>query len=199
MSEKSIFHIVLGDDWDSLGSIIRHHYFLNPESNDYVCVSGEMLEIHHSVAAKLLIPFGLLFGAVVPYKGKDIPVDVHYTSNPNNSNLYWDRVFKFRRGDFHFKSYMEPVKENEVIEFVRFGVGIRLKVTVEGGALIFRDVGYIWRVIGFDIPIPGQWLMGKVYVEERPIDDEFFSMKMTLKHPLLGVLFTYSGRFELNT
>lgn len=198
MSEKSVFHAVLDDDWNSLGSIIRRHYFLKPESKDYICVSGEMSEIYHSGLAKLLIPFGLLFGAVVPYKGKNIPVDVHYTSNPSNSNIYWDRVFKFKGGDFHFKSHMVPVKENEVIEFVRFGVGIRLKVTAESGALVFRDIGYIWRVLGCDIPIPGQWLMGKVYVEERPIDDQYFSMRMTLKHPLLGALFTYTGKFELN-
>lgn len=198
MSKKSVFHVVLGDDWDNLGSIIRRHYFLKPESKDYICVSGEMSEIYHSGVAKLLIPFGLLFGAVVPYKGKNIPVDVHYASNSSNSNLYWDRVFKFRRRDFHFKSHMEPVKESEVIEFVRFGIGIRLKVTAEDGALVFRDIGYIWRVLGCDIPIPGQWLMGKVYVEERSIDDKYFSMKMTLEHPLLGVLFRYAGRFELN-
>lgn len=196
--EKSVFQSVLADDWDNLGSIIRRHYFLKPKSKDAICVTGEMSEIHHTKIAKLLIPFGLLFGAIVPYRGKNIPIDVHYTSNPNNSNIYWDRVFKFKNGNFHFKSYMEPVKENEVIEFVRFGVGIRLKVTAENGALVFRDIGYIWRVRGYNIPIPGKWLMGKVYVEERPIDDKYFSMKMTLEHPLLGILFKYTGKFELH-
>jgi len=197
MSEKSVFQIVLGDDWVKLGSIIQRHYFLKPKSNDYICVSGEMTEISHSLVAKLLIPFGLLFGAVVPFKGKNIPTDVHYRSNPTNLNIYWDRVFKFDRFDFHFKSYMQPVKQNEVIEFVRFGIGIRLAVTAEEGALVFRDTAYLWRVFGFMLPIPGRWLMGKVYVEERPIDDQYFSMKMTLIHPLFGPLFRYSGRFEL--
>jgi len=197
MNSKSVFQIVLGDDWDKLGGVIKNHYFLKPESSDYICVSGFMSEITHSAIAKLLIPFGLLFGAVVPYKGKNIPIDVHYRSSPENSNIYWDRVFKFESGDFHFKSFMEPVRENEVIEFVRFGVGIRLRVTAENSALVFRDTGYIWRLMGHDIPFPGRWLMGSVYVEERPIDERYFSMKMTLKHPLLGTLFKYVGKFEL--
>lgn len=197
MSEKSVFQIVLGDDWHQLGKIIQRHYFLKPESKDYVCVCGEMSEISHSVVAKLLIPMGLLFGAVVPYQGKNIPIDVHYRASPKNSNIYWDRVFKFKRGDFNFKSHMQPVKGNEVIEFVRFGIGTRLAVTVEGGALVFRDTGYLWRLFGYDLPIPGRWLMGKVYVEERPIDDQYFSMIMTLTHPLFGQLFKYSGKFEL--
>lgn len=197
MSEKPIFQTVLGESWGELGSIVQRHYFLKPRSSDYICVSGEMSEVYHSKAAKLLMPLGLLFGAVVPYKGKNIPIDVHYTTTPSDSNIYWDRVFKFKRKNFHFKSHMEPVKQNEVIEFVRFGMGTRLQVTAEDGALVFRDIGYVWRLFGHDIPIPGRWLMGKVYVEERPVDDESFSMKMTLEHPFLGVLFRYAGTFTI--
>lgn len=197
MNDKTVFEQVLGDDWNKLGSIIRQHYFLKPNSTDYICVTGEMSEIYHSMAGKLLIPFGMIFGALVPYKGRNIPIDVHYKASVDNANIYWDRVFKFDRGDYHFKSHMEPVKENEVIEFVRFGMGIRLKVTEENSALIFRDVGYIWRLFGYDLAIPGRWLMGKIYVEERPLDDQSFSMNMSLSHPLLGELFRYSGVFEL--
>lgn len=198
MNDKSVFQSVLGDDWNNLGEIIQKHYSLRPNSSDYICVSGEMLEIKHSLVAKLLIPFGLIFGAIVPFQGKNIPIDVHYTSSLENSNIYWDRDFKFERGSFHFKSHMEPVKQNEVIEFVRFGMGIRLAVTVEDQALIFRDIGYVWRVFDYDLSVPGRWLMGKVYVEERPIDEHSFSMKLTLTHPLVGTLFNYSGRFEIS-
>lgn len=197
MNEKPVFQTLLGQDWDKLGHIIRRHYFLKPKSQDYICVAGEMSEIYHSTLAKLIIPIGLLFGSVVPYRGNNIPVDVHYNASSENSNIYWDRIFKFKRGDFHFKSFMEPVAANEAIEFVRFGVGIRLRVSAENGALVFRDTGYLWRILGCDIPIPGRWLMGSVYVEEKPIDNTNFSMKMVLEHPLAGVLFKYTGRFKL--
>ncbi len=198
MSQEQVFKTVLGGEWECLGDIIKRHYFLRANSSDYICVSGEMSEIYHSVIAKAFIPVALVFGAVVPYKGIDIPVDVHYKSEETTSNIYWDRVFKFESGDFHFKSHMEPVKEKEVIEFVRFGLGIRLSVSADEGALVFKDIGYIWRIFGFDIPIPGRILMGSIYVEERPIDDTYFSMKMVLKHPLFGLLFKYSGKFRLN-
>jgi len=198
MNNVPVFKSVLGRSWEDLGDVIKRHYFLKPESDDYICVTGEMSEIYHSNIAKLIIPFGLVFGAVVPYKGKNVPIDVHYRSSISNSNIYWDRVFKFKRGDFHFKSHMESVAENEVIEFVRFGIGIRLKVTAEEGAIVFRDIGYIWRLAGFNIPFPGKWLMGSAYIEERPIDENYFSMEMELVHPVFGTLFKYIGRFELN-
>lgn len=195
---RSIFQIVLEDNWDKLGNVIKRHYFLKPFSADNICVTGEMSEIYHSFIAKLFMPFGLLFGAVVPYRGKNVPIDVHYSCNTGNANLYWDRVFKFsEKNHFHFKSHMEHVQGNEVIEFVRFGVGMRLKVTAEDGAIVFRGNQYVWRILGVKIPIPVSLIFGRVTVEERPIDDNTFSMKMIMEHPIFGVMFRYSGQFTL--
>ena len=195
---EPIFQTILADSWENLGSVIRRHYFLRPFSDDYVCVRGEMSEIHHSLIAKLFIPFALLFGAVVPYRAKNVPIDVHYNACRKDANIYWDRVFKFsEKKHFHFKSHMEHVRDNEVIEFVRFGVGMRLKVTAENGAIVFRDNGYIWRLFGRNIPVPIGLFLGSAYVEERPVDENHFSMKMILKHPIFGVMFRYEGIFGL--
>lgn len=196
--DTPVFQTVLGDEWHDLGDIVRRHYVLRPFSDDYICVTGTMQEVYHSSIAKLLIPFGRVFGALVPYRGADIPIDVHYNASRDNGAIYWDRVFQFPgRRPFHFKSHLEQTGDKRVIEFVRFGVGMRLRVTAEEGALVFRDEGYIWRVFGIDIPIPVGLLFGKAYVEERPIDSESFSMKMTLRHRLFGELFRYRGRFTI--
>jgi hypothetical protein len=195
---EPIFKTVLGNQWMQLGSIVRQHYSLTPFSQDYVRVDGVMEEIHHSLIAKLLIPFGLLFGAIVPFRGANVPVSVHYSSNPNDGNLYWDRAFQFRhQKSFHFRSYMQHVGDNQVIEYVRFGVGMRLRVTAEGGALVFRDEGYVWRLFGYTLPIPVGLFFGNAYVEERPINADSFSMKMELIHPLFGTLFRYRGHFSI--
>lgn len=195
---KSVFQEILADSWDELGGVIKRHYFLRPYSDDYMCVSGEMSDVYHSAIAKLFIPFGMLFGAVVPYRGKNVPIDVHYQCRKDSANIYWDRVFKFsERNHYHFRSYMKHVRDNEVIEFVRFGVGMRLKVTAENGAIVFRDAGYIWRLFGRNIPIPVGLIFGNAYVEERPVDENNFEMKMILEHPIFGVMFRYEGRFEL--
>ncbi|MBA8902310.1 DUF4166 domain-containing protein [Phyllobacterium sp. P30BS-XVII] len=193
-----VFQAVLGDAWHDLGDIVKRHYSLQPYSNDYICVSGTMQEVQHSAIGKLLIPFGWIFGALVPYRGTNVPIDVHYNSHRDNGLIYWDRVFQFPgHRPFHFRSHMEQIDGNRVVEFVRFGVGLRLRVTAEDGALVFRDEGYIWRLFGIDVPIPVGLLFGSAYVEERPVDAQNFSMKMTLCHPLLGELFRYSGRFVI--
>lgn len=193
-----VFKQVLGADWDRLGPIIRRHYFLRSFSDDYICVKGTMHEVHHSAFAKLLIPIARIFGALVPYRGTDVPVEVHYTARRDDATIHWDRVFHFAgRAPFHFRSHMEQIGPNRVIEFVRFGVGMKLRVTAENGALVFRDEGYIWRLFGMDVPLPMGLLMGSAYVEERPVDNDNFSMRMTLTHTLFGKLFRYEGRFTL--
>lgn len=198
LMREPIFKTVLGDQWMQLGSIIREHYALTPFSQDYVRVEGVMEEVHHSLIAKLLIPFGVLFGAIVPFRGANVPISVHYSSSTDDANLYWDRVFQFRhRKSFHFKSFMHHVGSNEVIEYVRFGVGMRLRVTAEEGALVFRDEGYVWKLFGYRFPIPIGLVFGSAYVEERPLDTDSFSMKMELTHPLFGTLFRYRGRFKI--
>lgn len=195
---RPVFQEVLGEDWHRLGEVIRRHYFLRPFSDGYICVEGVMHEVEHSAFAKVLLPFARIVGALVPYRGRDVPIEVHYTARPDDGTLHWNRVFQFTgRRPFHFRSHMQQVGPNQVIEFVRFGVGMRLRVTAEEGALVFRDEGYVWRLFGRDLPLPVGLLLGTGYIEERPIDAHSFSMRMTLKHPLFGELFRYSGRFTL--
>jgi hypothetical protein len=195
---KPVFQEVLGEDWHHLGEIVRRHYFLRAFSDDYICVKGTMHEVWHSAVARLLIPFARIFGALVPYRGTEVPIEVHYNAQPNDGTIHWNRVFHFAgRPPFHFRSHMEHAGGNSVIEFVRFGVGMRLKVTAEDGALVFRGEGYIWRLFGVDVPLPIGLILGRAYIEERPVDAQNFSMRMTLTHPLFGELFRYSGSFAL--
>ncbi|MBE7183101.1 MAG: DUF4166 domain-containing protein [Methylobacterium mesophilicum] len=197
--ETPVFQSVIGSGWSGLGPVIRRHYRLRPFSDDYVLVRGVMGEVHHGFVAKLLMPMARLFGALVPYRGRDVPIEVHYRARPDSAGIHWDRVFHFPgRPPFHFRSSMAPVRDNEVIEFVRFGVGMRLLVTAEDGAIVFRDRGYVWRLFGRDWPLPLGLLMGKAYVEERPANEAEFTMRMRLRHPLLGELFRYEGRFTID-
>jgi hypothetical protein len=194
-----IFQTVLGPAWHDLGEVIRRHYFLRPFGDDAITVRGTMDEVEHSAFAKLLIPMARIFGALVPYRGRNVPIEVHYSTRPGDEALYWNRVFHFEgRPPFHFRSHMEHGGRGQVIEFVRFGVGMRLRVGAENGVLVFRDEGYVWRLVGINVPIPLGLLLGRAYIEERPVDDETFTMRMNLVHPLFGEIFRYSGRFTLD-
>jgi hypothetical protein len=202
MTQPPVFQQALGPAWERLGEVVRRHYAMAPFSGDQVCVRGVMSEVWHAPWATLLMPFGRLFGALVPHTGSHVPIEVHYSCRPANAHLYWDRVFHFPgRPLFHFRSHMEhdAGKGAEVIEYVRLGIGMRLAVSAEDGALVFRDLGYVWRIAGLRIPLPLGLLLGTAYVEERPDPDDAdrFTMQMRLRHRWFGDVFRYSGRFHL--
>jgi hypothetical protein len=202
MKSAPVFQQVLGPAWEQLGDVVRRHYTMAPFSDDNVCVYGVMSEVWHAPWAALLMPFGRFFGALVPHTGTDVPIEVHYRCHPGDAHLYWNRVFHFcDKPPFHFRSHMEHDARHgsEVIEYVRFGVGMRLAVSAEEGALVFRNLGYVWRIAGLRIPLPLGLLLGTAYVEERPDprDADHFTMRMRLRHRWFGDVFRYSGRFHL--
>lgn len=195
---EPVFKQLLGKRWSELGAVIQQHYSLRPYSTDAISVAGTMLEVRYSRAAGFLLPLFRIFGALVPYAGVDVPIVVHYRCKPTERRIYWSRLFQFpARAEYCFRSYMEPRAHGEMVEFVRFGVGMRLAVTAEAGALVFRDKGYVWRIGPWLIPLPLGWLLGRAYIEERPISETEFSMEMTLTQPWFGELFHYRGKFAL--
>jgi hypothetical protein len=119
-------------------------------------------------------------------------------SLPDRPEYFWVRTFVFPgRKPFEFVSSMMCTGETEITEFVRFGFGLRLRVSAQDGGLIEEDLGYTWRVGQWRIPVPINMLMGRARIEEMPISDSEFEMRMALSHPLFGVLFAYDGRFAL--
>jgi hypothetical protein len=157
-----------------------------------------MHEVSHSFFAKLLIPFARLVGALIPYRGRNVPVHVVNQSPPGSASYFWERVFLFPgRAPFAFPSTMVCTGDHEITEFVRFGFGIRLKVSVQDGGLIEKDVGYVLNVGRWAIPLPMNLLMGWASIEEHPVSDTEFKMRMVLKHPMFGHTFGYSGRFAI--
>ena len=64
--------------------------------------------------------------------------------------------------------------------------------------MVFRGNGYVWRLFGVDLPLPLGLVLGRAYVEERPVDADRFTMRMVLTHPLFGELFRYDGSFTVD-
>jgi len=188
----------LGEHWASLGPSVQAHYSLSPFTNQTLRLKGVMESVSHSRLAALLIPFTSFFGALIPYSGKNVAVEVTNHSLPDKPGYYWHRSFFFPgRRPSSFRSVMLFTGDGEVTEFVRFGLGIRIGVSVLNGGVIEKDKGYVWKIKGLTIPLPIKTMIGESYIEEMPISDNEFEMKMTIIHPLLGETFAYNGRFSV--
>lgn len=186
----------LKEEWHTLAPVIRAHYGFQPFTSQRIRLEGRMHNISHSALAKLLIPFARIAGALIPYQGKDVPVRVVNRSHPDRPGYYWERVFLFpHRRPFPFPSRMMCSGDHEITEYVRFGLGIRLNLTVKDGGLIEEDHGYVWTVGRISIPLPLNSLMGRVLIEEMPVSPEEYNMSMALVHPTFGQTSAYNGTF----
>ncbi|MCP4700382.1 MAG: DUF4166 domain-containing protein [Gammaproteobacteria bacterium] len=189
---------VLGAEWDSLAPVIKKHYSLKPFAADTIHMKGVMEHIKHAMIAKLFILPGLMLGALIPYQGRKVPAEVYNWTEKDSAAFHWKRSFMFpgRKKPFLFRSYMHRFGNDQIIEYVRFGIGIKLQTTASNGGVVFKDNGYVWKLGAVFIPLPVNMLLGKAQVEEMPLSATEFHMKMEIKHPIFGKTFQYEGRFS---
>jgi len=196
-NRQPVIKQALGKDWDGLADIVKQHYEITPGEPSSMVLKGVMTEVYHSAMARLFLLLARMFGALVPYKGQYLPTEVrNWTSDMNNKAMYWHRTLDFpNKSPVIFASRMEHIKDNEIIEYVRYGLGIRMSMSVDDGALVFNSKGYVWNIAGIRIPIPAWLIMGEGKIIEKAIAADKFYINFEMIHPLFGKTFAYSGEF----
>lgn len=185
----------LGARWPELGAVIRRHYDLPPLTDTRLEVEGVM-DVDLSPIGKLFMLAGRLFDALVPHKGNDIPVTVRNWSRPDSSAMFWHRSFRYPgKEPVIFRSRMEYAGDNDIVEYVKYGLGIRMRLSTEGEALRFDSQGYQWDLGPLTLRIPDWLLLGTAVIREMPISEQEFKVAFEINHPLWGRTFGYSGRF----
>lgn len=192
-----IFEHVFGDRWQELPLVMHKHYANRAYSDDVTIMEGTM-SIESSKYAKLLSPAFRLLGTLVPYEAIDIPVTVKALSSPDSVQYIFDREFRFKtRAAHRFHSAMEHYKNNEVIEFMRFGIGWKSAFFWEDGKVVLKHRGYVWRIFGLTLPLPVTWVIGSGSAYETPLSGDEFRMSMQIDHPLFGKIYGYHGTFKV--
>jgi hypothetical protein len=190
-----LFASVLGDGWKSLSPTMKKRFSNRPYSNDKVVVNGTMT-IKSSRWMRFIKPLLQLTGALPQQDGENIPVVVKFRSDQNSSRYWFDREFNFNQ-PVHFNSYMTHIKDNIMVEFMRFNIGWRIKFSVSGNRVVMSHHGYVFRFFGMLIPLPINLLIGQCNTFEWPVSDDTFDMEMNLTHFLFGEIYQYKGSFKI--
>lgn len=192
------FKPVFGEDWERLPTVIKKHYANRPYSSDITRVKG-LMTITFSPLMKFIAPFLSFFNMFAPKPGKDIPVEVDYLSSPENSSFIFDRRFYYQHlsKPFKFKTVLWQIKENMIIDVLRFGLGLKMIYQFDGTKIRFIHCGYALVLGKLHIPLPLTFILGKGYGEETPINDTSFHFFLESVHPLFGRIIRYEGVFTL--
>lgn len=192
---QPVIRRALGERWDTLHATVRRHYNLPCGDLQEMELRGRM-DVDHCAAVKPVLLIGRLFGALPARRGSDIEVTVYNRGDANS--LHFHRRFFFPdRRPLVFKSRMQHLADDEIVEFVRFGMGIRMRLTEAEGRLRYTSNGYLWRLGPLKLRIPDWLLLGRAVIDEYGIDDNTIGLSFDIHHPLWGHTFAYCGRFAL--
>ncbi len=192
-----IFEAIFGLSWDALPPVMHKHYAIRPFSDDVVGVEGE-LDVMCKGPLRYLAPL-LNFAGQIPARNQAaVPVTVQFQSDPNSDDFQFDRKFHFRREKpYSFRSRMRQVRDNEVVEIMRFGLAWKMRYLWDGEKVVLRHAGYALALFGRLIPLPLTYLLGAGYAEEIAVDENTFDMRTNITHPWWGKVYEYKGRFKV--
>jgi hypothetical protein len=198
-SRDPVIKAALGKDWTRVPEILQRNFSLRPGEDCEVRLRGVMYEVSHSRIAKFFVYVGQLFGALVPYQGKNIAIRIDIRTHRSDPRFtYWQRVHFFPQSpEYIFASRMEYLEGNDFIERVRLGLGMRMKASIDNDILKFEAVCYQWDFFGVSIRFPNWLLLGTGVILERQVSSDEFEMSYQIDHPWWGRTFTYKGIFSI--
>lgn len=182
-----------------LPKILQRRYNINPYSDNKLVLNGVM-NITMSRMFRIFSPFFRIVGALTPYSGNNIPVDITLISNRNSPFVLMHRIFYYKnRPPYHFSSKMLPIKDNEIIELTRFRIGIKLLYRLENNKIIMDYGGYIFYLGKWSFPLPLHYIIGKFSAYEKAENDEIFNMQVNIVHTFFGKIFECTGKFKIDS
>jgi hypothetical protein len=196
-TDLSLMQRVLGTDWAKLPPVIQRHYQIT-RAQKSVTVTGT-LAIDYPFWVTPILMITRLMGALIDAKGENRQLQVQKWLTNEPLTLYWRRDIHVPNGKHTvFSSRMEFQKDHELIEFVGGGFGIRLRLSVEDGKLVYRSQGHLLKVGKFIIPIADWLILGQATISEQALSDDAFVLDFQIVHPLWGRTYYYGGVFHLS-
>ncbi|NOQ35732.1 MAG: DUF4166 domain-containing protein [Methylococcaceae bacterium] len=199
MNKEPLLKQVLGTDWDKLSPVLRQHYDV-PNAKTNRCVLTGTMEIDYPLFITPLIKIIRLFGGLIDIKGQQVSTQVEKWGEPDNAFLHWRRTMQTADGQQTiFASKMAYRAENELVELINLGFGLRLKVSEDNGDLLYQSNGHLLKLMGFCIPIPDWLVLGHATIREHALSDNNFRLEFVIRHPLCGETYRYGGVFEIKS
>lgn len=188
----SLMERILGDDWHQLPGVIQRHYQISGGQQSRLLGTMEITYPGYLYPLVWLIH---LFGGVILWRGPAVQAEVD--KSVDGEILHWRRTMTYPDGKIdYFRSQMRYSAEHELIETIGFGFGLRLKVEVDDGDLLYRGNGHFWRCASLQLNIPDWMMLGTATISEHAVSADEFYLDFTIKHPLLGVTYAYRGNFR---
>jgi len=176
--------------WGELPEPVQRRFSKCLAPNESVLYRGRVVATELSFAGRVLAHLARASGSPLPLtNGATGPALVCVTEDERLGGQSWTRIYprpgRLPQAICSAKRFCGPTG---IEEYVGFGIGMTLKVTVEGGALVFRSVSYFFEVGRWRWRFPKVLEPGRTAINHREEGNGRFSFCLDLAHPILGRL-----------
>ncbi|MDQ0246843.1 hypothetical protein J2S09_004447 [Bacillus fengqiuensis] len=197
----SIYRTILGDSYEKLHPKLQQRYDIT-EQKDFRG-AGKMDEIAGgSVWIRPFFRLGAKRRLFFPERGKDIPFTIYNGVSINEEGktlVKWNRAFTFGRKRRFFDAVMYLNEEqDEIIDY--FGQPPLLVSTLsfyvdDQGSMNISSKKQWLHLFGKNIPLPKSFYGEARIIESFDDEQNCFRIKVEVRNPLVGTLFSYNGTF----
>jgi Domain of unknown function (DUF4166) len=186
------------DDWKRLPQATRRRFSKRLADGATAVYVGEVIEISFSRIGWWLAQLARLIGGPLPTSvDTHVPSIVTVTEDAATSGQVWTRIYARRNG---FPQVIHSSKRfagpTGLEEYLGFGVGMALRIIVEGEALLFRSAGYFLQVGSRKFSLPAFLTPGALTVTHSDLGSGQFQFTLEIIHPRFGMLVRQSAVFR---
>jgi hypothetical protein len=185
------------DDWKRLPQATRQRFSKRLADGHTAIYVGEVTEIGFSRIGWWLAQMVRLIGGPLPIStDTHVPSIVTVTEDAATSGQIWTRIYARRNG---FAQVIHSSKRfagyTGLEEYLGFGVGMALRIVVDGRDLLFRSAGYFVQVGRVKFWLPALLTPGALTVTHTDLGSGTFQFALAIVHPRFGMLVRQSAVF----
>jgi hypothetical protein len=190
------FRALLGEAaWARLPAAVQARFAAGAHAG--LCVYAGRMSVRASPLGWAFAQVCRLIGTpLAPWTGEDVPVEVS-VSPAARGGVTWARLYRFAGhapARVSSRKLMSP--KGDLLEVVRGGLGMRLSVVEEDGALVFRSLGYLLQAGPWVLPLPQVLTPGCAWVEHRDLGGGAFRFSLRFTHAWAGETMFQTGVFH---
>jgi hypothetical protein len=193
------FRALLSDaDWQTLPAATRRRFSKRLAGGATTVYAGEVVEVGFSRTGWWLAQLARLIGGPLPISADiGVPSIVTVTEDAATGGQIWTRIYARRRG---FPQVIHSAKRfagpTGIEEHLGYGVGMALRLVVDGQALKFRSVAYFLQLGGLRLPLPALLSPGALTVTHTDLGPGEFRFTLEIIHPRFGRLVRQAAVFR---
>jgi hypothetical protein len=186
------------DDWKRLPPATRRRFSKRLADGSTAVYVGEVIEISFTRTGWWLAQLARLIGGPLPTStDTHVPSIVTVTEDAASSGQIWTRIYARRNG---FPQVIHSSKRfagpTGLEEYLGFGVGMALRIVVDGEALLFRSAGYFLQAGRLKFSLPAFLTPGALTVTHTDLGGGEFRFALEVVHPRFGMLVRQSAVFK---